>query len=223
MATFSFSMLQPSMTAPSAGGGQFQLSQNYQAWNPTQQLVPAAQGAASGSESPFRELSSSAFVPGPLTPPPSSSAPGPVMPPPSSSPAPAPPAAPFVPAGSPAFVPLSSPQQSRAPRFGVMQYPNEVYRQLPAFKLLLGEISPEQYYTLTGRSSVIPALGNLEVPGPRQLTWRMYSQLLANPVGLDVLRSLWQAANRDLDAEAVLARSYAPLGNAVEPTLIRYG
>ena len=110
--------------------------------------------------------------------------------------------------------------------FGVLSYGGSTWQDNPALRYIKGLMSQGQYDTTGSAGSTIPGLsdasGDVTLPAPNQMN---YGQLLhlqqTAPGAFDLLRSLFKAANRDLDYEMALSGGAAPLGSAYESSLVQ--
>jgi len=128
----------------------------------------------------------------------------------------------WMPAISQSVQPAGSVQGQVGGDIPVMSYPDEVYKNLPVFQFLSGQLTPQQFMAMRSGTSTIPGLGNLTIPSSRMLSYPAALRIAANPITMAISQALWNAANRDFGAEAEMARLYAPLGQAIYPTLVRY-
>lgn len=105
--------------------------------------------------------------------------------------------------------------------FNVVTYGPEVYQNLPSLRLIRGDISPEEYATVSNTPTEVPGLG-VTLPPPNALNYGVLNRIAASdPDAFQLLSSLFAASNRNLPTEMAIARSRAPLGTAFETTLIR--
>jgi hypothetical protein len=87
-------------------------------------------------------------------------------------------------------------------------------------RLLRGEITPAEYATLGTTESPVPGMG-FTLPAPNQLRYSVLLEIKKNPSSWNLLRQIFRAANRDLDAEFEFLRLISPSSNAYESSLVR--
>lgn len=103
---------------------------------------------------------------------------------------------------------------------GTISYDQNTWENSPAMQLLMGKITPQQYATLSNQGSTVPGIG-AQIISPNALNYKDYLEIKKNPDALALLQAMYKGANRNFDAEGVLAGSRSPVSNATDTTLVR--
>lgn len=110
------------------------------------------------------------------------------------------------------------PAGTTGPQIDIPTYGDEAINQSPFLKYILGMMSPEQFNTISTAYKSGPFGTTLPMGGALNLQ-KLY-EIAQNPDDLAMLGSLYKGANRNLDAEAQMARMYAPYGQGLRPSSI---
>jgi len=98
-------------------------------------------------------------------------------------------------------------------------YPDEAYQNYSSLAYLQGKLPKSKYNTLaTGTAS---GYAGGQYPESGSINYGKYLDIAKDPVSLAMLSSGYKSASRDLFAEVARAKARAPLGQAVQTSLIR--
>ena len=101
-----------------------------------------------------------------------------------------------------------------------ISYGDDVYQQLPALRMLAGNMSQADFDQISSMPVQVPGL-NVTLPAPNQLNYERLMMLQqTDPDGFALLNSLYTAANMPLTSLMGFIKSRAPLGTAYETSLV---
>lgn len=101
----------------------------------------------------------------------------------------------------------------------VRSYDDEVYQNMPAVRYFQGRMGRSQYNRLS-TGSATGAFGE-QLPEAGAINYRRYLNVEKDPLSLAILASQYRGASRDLASEVSRAKARAPLGQAIQTSLIR--
>lgn len=103
----------------------------------------------------------------------------------------------------------------------VLSYGPEIWKNIPALKYIMGNVSTGDYASITNKESYVPQLG-VHLPGPGQMNFKTLNDIRTNsPSSWELMKSLWASGNRDLESEMASVKKLTPLGSAYETSLVQ--
>lgn len=102
----------------------------------------------------------------------------------------------------------------------VIEYSDEAWNNSPVMKFLRGEIGLGEFMTLNSQATQVPGR-NITLPPINQIPLTTLQAISQSPSTYQLLKQLFAAANRDLDAEVALLASLFPASNPVPTTTVK--
>lgn len=102
----------------------------------------------------------------------------------------------------------------------VVEYSDEAWNNSPVMRFLRGEIGLGEFMTLNSAPTQVPGR-NIVLPPINQIPLTTLQAILQSPSTYQLLKQLFAAANRDLDAEIALLSSLFPASNPVPTSVVK--
>lgn len=106
-----------------------------------------------------------------------------------------------------------------APNVNLKSYSDEAYQNFPTLAYAQGRMSKAKYNTLA--TGLARGAFGTEVPESGSLNYARYLDIAKDPEAAASLSSFYNAANRSLASTVAQAKARAPLGQAIQTSLIR--
>lgn len=89
-------------------------------------------------------------------------------------------------------------------------YGPDYWNNNPTLAFLKHQLDPGNYNRLGQQASFDPKMG-INLPALTGLNYGDMLQVLSNPVSSGLAHSAWGSSNRDFDADAAMAKQFAPI------------
>lgn len=106
-----------------------------------------------------------------------------------------------------------------APQVALPSYDDSAYQNYPTLQYALGKMNKAKYNTLA--TGTAPGAFGTQVPEAGSLNYGKYLDIANDPEAVAGLSSIYNSANRSLASTVARAKARAPLGQAVQTSLIR--